>query len=108
MFKEIFKLKEMLDTENIPYEFLDRSSEFSGLGFKHYQIVVYKPNANKERLISVVEGNYTYGGEDDLLEIMGCLTEEEHDCDSVLGNLTSGEVFNRIKTNYRKLERGEE
>lgn len=108
MYNSIFRLKEMLDNENIPYEFLDRSNDFGLMSTKHYQIVVYKPNKKNERLISVIEGTYTYGGDEDLLEIMGCLTEEEQEFDDVLGHLTSDEVFNRIKTNYRKLERGEE
>lgn len=107
MYNEIFKLKEMLDKENIPYEFLDWSSNFGSVNTKHYQIVVNNPNKENERLISVIQGTYTYGGEEDLLEIMGCLTEEEHEFDDVLGHLTALEVFSRIKTNYDKLKRGE-
>ncbi len=108
MYNSIFKLKDMLDKENIPYEFLDRSYAFSSVDTKHYQIIVYKPNRDNERLISVIEGTYTFGGEKDLLEIMGCLTEEEQEFDDVVGDLTTEEVFNRIKTNYRKLEKESE
>ena len=41
-----------------------------------------------------------YGNENDLLEIMGGLTEEELKYDSVLGNLTAEEVFKRFKYCY--------
>lgn len=108
MYNSIFRLKDMLDNENIPCEFLDRSYEFGSIETKHYQILVYKPNRDNERLISVIEGTHTFGGDEDLLEIMGCLTEEEQEFDDVVGNLTTEEVFNRIKTNYRKLEKESE
>lgn len=50
-FKEIFKLKEMLDEENIEYEFKDRSVK----GYdEFYQISC--PNNREERYISVIEG----------------------------------------------------
>ena len=52
-YKEIFKLKQMLDKENIKYEFYDDS-----IGdFKHYQICC--PDNTKDRYISVIEG-YRY------------------------------------------------
>jgi hypothetical protein len=73
----------------------------------HYQIVVYKPNTHGrdvDRLISVIEGRYTYGEEKDLLEIQGCLTKREQKEDSVKGWLSAGDVFKRIKRNYYKEE----
>ena len=102
MYNSIFRLRDMLDKEHIPYEFLDRSYDVLNYHHTHYQIVVNKPKST-ERLISVVEGNYTYGGEGDLLEIMGCLTKEEYKQDSVVGWLSAEEVFKRIKKNYKKL-----
>jgi len=103
-YKEIFKLKAMLDAENIDYEFYDRSitglkDEFNTL---HFQIIIYKDKDKKQRLISVVQGTYTYGVEQDKLEIMGCLTEDEEKFDSVVGYLTAEEVFNRIIKNIDK------
>ncbi|MDU2112609.1 MAG: hypothetical protein E7E92_08840 [Clostridiales bacterium] len=93
-YKEIFKLKDMLDKENIEYEFCDRSEEFSvgNIHREHYQVLIYK---NGERLVSVIEGYGTYGREQDRLEIMG-LTEFEYD---VEGWLSAEEVFKRIKAN---------
>lgn len=109
-YKEIFKLKVMLDNENIPYEFFDRSmvDEYI-LKYPFYQIIVYEPIFNQQedltRLISVVQGYETYGNKEDLLEIQGCMTSKELNYDSVLGSLTAKEVFRRIKKNYyEKLE----
>lgn len=100
-YKEIFKLKVMLDNASIPYEFIDRSYVISNeIKYPSYQIIVYK-QSSKDRLISVVEGFGTYGGQDDLLEIMGCLTEKEEQEDSVLGFLTANEVFERIKKHFK-------
>lgn len=99
-YKEIFKLKVMLDNANIPYEFFDRSWVLiNKIEHASYQIIVYKQDS-KDRLISVVEGFGTYGEEKDLLEIMGCLTEKEEQEDSVLGFLTANEVFERINENW--------
>lgn len=86
-YKEIFKLKDMLEKEGIEYEFYDRS-----IHREHYQILIHK---NGERLVSVIEGYGTYGNEQDRLEIMG-LTEHEYD---VEGWLSAEEVFKRIKAN---------
>lgn len=98
-FNEIFKLKSMLDTANIEHEFYDRSIFLKNIQQLHYQIIIYKDKNKEQRLISVIQGSYTYGGDEDLLEIMGCLTEEESKHDSVVGYLTAEEVFDRIKSN---------
>lgn len=106
-YKEIFKLKVMLDKELIPYEFLDRSFidyEKHELQFPFYQIIVYNPNEEEleDRIISVIQGRGTYGESQDLLEIQGCLTEKEYQNDSVLGYLDAKNVFKRIKKEYYK------
>lgn len=112
-YKEIFKLKVMLDKANIPYEFLDRSFidyDKHDIDYPFYQIIVYEPKKYGEsfRLISVIQGHGSYGENLDLLEIQGCLTSKEEDEDSVKGYLTAVEVFKRIKKNYNKLlEEGE-
>lgn len=105
-YKEIFKLKNMLEKEGIDFHFHDRSSLYTD--FEFYQIIIYKKNieeyaqltgVEKEeaiRLVSAIEGSGTYGSEDDLLEIMGLLTEEEKKEDTVVGWLTAENVFNRI------------
>ena len=110
-YKEIFRLKVMLDNENIPYEFFDRSLVMDYmLKEPSYQIIVYEPNQDDfeepVRLISVIQGFGTYGNIEDLLEIQGCMTPKESSYDSVLGYLTAKEVFKRIKKHYyEKLEK---
>lgn len=104
-YTEIFKLKVMLDKENIPYTFLDRSFidyEKHELQYPFYQIIVYEPIEYEEpiRLISVIQGHGSYGENLDLLEIQGCLTNKEEEQDSVKGYLTAKEVFKRIKKQY--------
>lgn len=105
-YKEIFKLKVMLDDKKIPYEFLDRSMVINNTLHKpFYQIIVYIPDKELEeevRLISVVEGYGTYGEKNDLLEIQGCLTKKEEKEDSVKGFLTAKNVYKRIVKNYFK------
>ena len=120
-YKEIFKLKEMLEKAEIPYIFFDRFEENRKLmkineylneylkDKEYYQILLfndfrevmdhyntYKVFNNEKRIISIVQGYGTYGEEDDLLEIMGLLTEEEEKIDDVTGYLTAEDVFNRI------------
>lgn len=96
-YKEIFRLKEMLDKANIEYEFRDRNIYLPP--YEHYQICC--PNC-ENRYISVVEGFGTYGESADKLEIMGLLTEEESEDDCVKGWLTAENVFNRIKKHLNK------
>ena len=52
-------------------------------------------------LCDAVCHNFSYGNEDDLLEIMGALTKEEMELDSVLGWLTPEEVAKRFEYCYR-------
>lgn len=101
-YNEIHKLHEMLLDAGIEHEWRNRNPE----GYTEWltdewnidlgwQIVVYRPNGS--RLISVIEGYGTYGMEDDLLEIMGLLTPEELEWNSVCGSLTAEDVFGRIE-----------
>ena len=57
------------------------------------------PNDEKT-VCSAIEHNGSYGREADKIEIMGLMTEEENECDGVVGWLTAEEVFNRIKKHY--------
>ena len=93
-YKEILRLKCMLEKEKIPFKF---SELFGG-----YHIVY--PN-NQFTECSVIEHNYSYGREQDLLEIKGLLTKNEKKYDYVLGYLSAEEVFKRIKKNWKKLRR---
>ena len=93
--EEIKKLHEMLDEAGIFHEFHERFGSESCVGeCGGYQIIVFYKDG--ERMISAVEGMGTYGAEDDLIEIMGLLTPEEEEYDSVCGYLTAQNVFDRI------------
>ena len=106
---EIERLHKMLTDAGIEHEWLNRNPK----GYPKdeidfgWHIVVYREDG--ERLISAIEGfgTYGYGGwshgllgggveDGDLIEIMGCLTPEEEEYDSVVGYLTAENVFNRI------------
>ena len=99
-YTEIFKLKEMLEKENIPFVFTDDSHIFEFIGEKKYQIEYPCTYKSSKRICSVVQGYGTYGAEQNLLEIMGLLTPEEAEQDSVCGWLTADNVFERIKKHW--------
>jgi hypothetical protein len=106
---EIHRLHEMLTEAGIEHTFNDRTpTGYNGKINWGYQVCVYYPDG--ERMISAIEGygSYGFGGWDhgtlgsdekdgDLIEIMGLLTPEESEHDSVVGYLTAEEVFRRIK-----------
>lgn len=89
---EIHKLHRMLCEAGVEHEYINHGSVFGKVD--HWQICLY--NIEGERVLSVVEGAGTYGAEDDLLEIMGLLTEEEA-VECVVGWLTAENVFERIQ-----------
>ena len=98
-YKEIFKLKQMLEKEKIPFDFTCTSYPESN--FIHYHLEYpNKFDMDGSRIVSVVEGFSSYGMEADKLEIMGLLTPEEAEHDSVAGWLTADDVFKRIKEHY--------
>ena len=83
-YKEIFKLKKMLEDAEIPFDFIEGFSypeeirKMYPFVCEHYQICY--PSENN-RWISVIEGFGTYGGDYDKLEIMGGLTPlESYQC----------------------------
>ena len=99
-YTEIFRLRDMLDNAGIKYKYADHSfNGIKGFDYKYeqYQIEVYNPKNPTNRIISVIEGDGSYGRYDNLLEIMGCLTPEEKKHDIVCGWLTAEDVFQRIK-----------
>ena len=95
-YNEILKLKNMLEKAEIPFEF---SEIFSG-----YHITY---PGNKFRICSVIEHDYSYGREKDLLEIQGLLTKKEYKetQDTVIGYLTAENVFQRIEKHWKELKR---
>lgn len=127
-YKEIFRLKDMLENARIEHEFIDRSvsdeeiedmEDTGDLNINNsiinnreiYQIIIRKSKEELEelkifetdedyegatRLVSVIQGYMSYGGNLDLLEIMG-LTENDED---VEGYLSADEVFARIVKVY--------
>lgn len=100
-YTEIFRLKEMLEKENIPFEF-EKDEEY-----KEYIIRIpinesIRKQDNKEPLMFVYQGEHTYGGRNNLLEICGGTTLEERkeQGEEYLGYLTAENVFERIKYCY--------
>ena len=90
-YNEILRLKEMLEKAEIPFEF----NEYMG----GYHLCY--PN-KKIKECSVIEHDGSYGREQDLLEIMGLLTDKELQNDDVVGFLSAENVFERIKKHYEK------
>ena len=89
-YKEIFKLRDMLDNAGIPYMFEN--------GFMNGGALAYP---NRENMVcSAIEHDGSYGRHEDKIEIMGLLTDEESEYDSVLGHLSADEVFKRIKNHW--------
>lgn len=91
MYNDILLLKEMLEQEQIPFDF---DNLFGGY------VIVYP--SREECICSVIEHNYSYGSSSDLLEISGLLTEDEKDVDDVAGYLTALDVYDRIKVHWTK------
>lgn len=87
---EIFKLKELLEQAGIPFEFY---LEKEGCHICY-------PMDGENRVCSAIQTKWSYGHEVDLIEIMGLLTEEEREEDSVKGWLAAEEVFERIKNHW--------
>ena len=88
-YTEILKLDKMLTEAGIPHT-IDRL-------FDGWQICY--PN-NNGRVADAIQHFGSYGHEDNLLEIMGLLTPEEEEHDSVLGHLTAKDVFKRMRKHY--------
>ena len=91
--KAIKVLENLLKEEKIPYKYLDVDDGI----FVGSQIIISK---NDKVLCDVIQNNHSYGNEENLLEILGALTEEEMEEDVVLGFLTPEEVLKRFKYCY--------
>lgn len=90
-YQEILKLDRMLTDASIPHT-LDRF-------FDGWQ-VCYPTREEPERVMDAIEYYGSYGKDEDKLEIMGLLTPDEEECDSVLGYLTAEDVFERIRKHH--------
>ena len=98
-YQEILKLDGMLTGAGIPHELARNMDGWQVFYPKHYD--------TGECVMDAIEHWGSYGREKDLIEIMGLLTPEEMEYDSVLGCLTAEEVFNRIKAHWIVSEEGE-
>lgn len=88
---EMTKLIKLLNSESIPYDLVD-----DVMGNEDNQI--FYP-CREESICDVICHQYSYGGPEGLLEIMGLVDEEEIG-DTVEGYLTAKEVFSRIQRDY--------
>ena len=106
-YKEIFKLKRMLEKADIPFEFIEcfgydkrLLSAYPDI-MDHYQICY--PIKGEGQIISVIGGFGAHGAEQDKLEIMGLLTPwERFEGNTVIGWLTAENVFKRIKKDWEE------
>ena len=92
---EILSLKGMLEKAKIPFVF---SKVFGGYHIEY--------PANTGRVCSVIEHDYSYGREKDLLEIQGLMTKKEYKetQDNVIGYLTAEDVFQRIENHWKSIK----
>lgn len=95
-YKEILELVRMLVKEKIKF---DGRRLFDGWQIEY--------PSHENRVCSVIEHFGSYGNEEDKLEIMGLLTEDEEEQDSVLGFLSADEVFERIYNHWRESAKNE-
>jgi hypothetical protein len=96
-YREILRLYDMLSADGIPCVLQKR---LDGWHLEYPCCFT----TNGDRVCSVVENFGSYGSEQDLLEIMGLLTAEEEENDSVLGWLTADDVYLRIVSHYQKTQ----
>lgn len=92
-YKEILRLERMLSNAGIPHT--------CGRVFDGWK-VCYPSDKDKEIVMDAIEHYGSFGHGNDTLEIMGLLTPEEEEVDSVLGNLSADEVFARIWFHHTK------
>lgn len=92
MRNEMITLIDRLTFANIPFELTTDccGNENGQLWYPSY----------KNNVCDVICHEYSYGGKEGLLEIMGLLDEEESERDSVVGWLTAENVFARIYTHF--------
>ena len=64
--------------------------------------ICYPVESPPDRVMDAIEHYGSYGNESDLLEIMGLLTPEEQEHDSVLGYLSAKDVFKRIERHWKE------
>ena len=90
---EILTLDDMLTGAEIPHTF---EPEWGG-----YHLC-YPDSELDARVCSVILHRSSFGREAGLLEIMGLLTPDEEEHDSVCGWLTAEDVFDRIEKHWKE------
>ena len=90
MRNEMITLIDKLEAAHIPHEV---TADICGTP------QVWYPSRDNS-ICDVICHPYSYGGDEGLLEIMGLLTEEEAECDDVVGWLDAKNVFARIYVDY--------
>lgn len=104
-YQEIFKLKEMLENADIPFDWVENFGYDDAIvknlkriapDLMHHYHITY-PCFGDGRWISVVEGFGMYGSEQDLLEVMWNDGEVE-------GWLDAKTIFEKIKTNWEEIK----
>ena len=91
-YQEILRLQKMLEENHIPHVI---SRWMDG-----WMVCYPVARPSEECVIDAIENSHSYGYSEDLIEIMGLLTPEEEECDSVVGHLTAENVFERIKKHW--------
>lgn len=92
-YTEILNLDKMLTESGIPHVLKKHMDGWQ---------VIY-PEDGEKRVMDAVEHLGSWGKNDNLLEIMGLLTPEEAEHDTVVGYLTANDVFKRIKKHWDDL-----
>ena len=92
MRNEMVTLIDRLASANIPFELTT-----DVCGNENGQL--WYPS-RENHICDVICHEYSYGGDEGLLEIMGLLDEEESEYDDVIGWLTAENVFARIYTDF--------
>ena len=93
-YRAIFRLHGMLAGNDIPHVI---RRNFDG-----WQVCYPTIRRAEDCVMDAIQTSGSYGREQDLLEIMGLLTPEEEEHDSVAGYLTAEDVFERIKKHWEE------
>ena len=96
-YPEIIKLHNMMEEAGTPHTF---ERDFDG-----WQLCYPIKRPSEECIMDAIQKRGSYGADNDLLEIMGLLTPEEAEEDSVVGYLTAEDVFQRIKKHWESKEK---
>ena len=89
-YSSIHFLGQELENAEIPFYFHE--------AYNGWQIL-YPSKEN--RICSIIEHEFSFGSDDDLLEIYG-IDENGDKCSDAIGHLTTEEVFSIIKKHYQK------